>query len=75
MRRAPTATLQEASSRVYVLAMVKKETFRPGDEVQTTRTRGVIIDIAATPSGQFIFGVEDADGEVTYFTPKALRHV
>lgn len=50
------------------------EKFRPGDEVVTTRSRGTIIDICATPSGQFIFGVEDADGEVTYFTSKALKH-
>ncbi|MFZ1412437.1 MAG: hypothetical protein WAS07_13355 [Micropruina sp.] len=51
-----------------------KTTFRPGDEVVTPRSRGTIIDICATPSGQFIFGVEDATGEVTYFTPKALQH-
>ncbi|WP_425955752.1 hypothetical protein [Xylanimonas sp. McL0601] len=27
----------------------------------------------ATVSGKLVFGVEDADGEVTYFTEKALR--
>lgn len=58
----------------YRVAMTK-EKFRVGEEVFTTRSRGVIIDVCATPSGQFIFGVEDADGEVTYFTPKGIRHV
>ena len=52
-----------------------REKFRVGDEVVTTRSRGVIIDICATPSGQFIFGVEDANGEVTYFTPKGISHI
>lgn len=51
-----------------------QEKYKIGDRVETHRTAGVVIDIAATPSGQFIFGVEDADGEVSYFTPKALRH-
>ncbi|MGL3806373.1 hypothetical protein ACSYDW_09775 [Paeniglutamicibacter sp. R2-26] len=51
-----------------------KVTFKPGDEVVTPRSRGTIIDICATPSGQFIFGVEDATGEVAYFTTKALNH-
>lgn len=54
--------------------MSAKVTYKPGDAVITTRSRGIIIDVCATPSGQFIFGVEDADGEVTYFTPKALQH-
>lgn len=58
--------------RVYGQHMAK-ETYRIGDRVQTLHASGVVIDIAATPSGQFIFGVEDADGEVRYFTPKALR--
>lgn len=52
-----------------------KEKFKVGDEVFTTKFRGLIIDICATPSGQFIFGVEDANGEVAYFTPKGIRHV
>ena len=51
-----------------------KITFRPGDAVVTPHSSGTIIDICATPSGQFIFGVEDSTGEVTYFTPKALQH-
>ncbi|MET0735529.1 MAG: hypothetical protein ABWY55_07795 [Microbacterium sp.] len=45
----------------------------PGAHVLTTRGRGEVIDIRATPSGRFVIGVEDADGEVRYFTEKALR--
>lgn len=51
-----------------------KSTFKPGDDVVTPRSRGKIIDVRATPSGQFIFGIEEETGEVTYFTPKALQH-
>lgn len=39
----------------------------------TTRGRGTVIDVRATPAGTFVIGVEDADGEVGYFTEKALR--
>jgi hypothetical protein len=49
--------------------------FKPGDEVFTTRGRGTVIDQRPTPVGAWVFGVEDADGEVTHFTAKALRHV
>ena len=45
----------------------------PGTEVLTTRGRGVVVDVRATPSGAFVVGVEGVDGEVTYFTEKALR--
>jgi hypothetical protein len=48
--------------------------FKPGDDVVTPRARGIIIDVRATPSGKWVFGVEDADGEVAYFTSTALRH-
>jgi hypothetical protein len=48
--------------------------FKPRDEVITPRSRGTVIDVRATPSGQWIYGVEDADGEVAYFTPRALQH-
>lgn len=58
---------------VYSHAMTKK-TFGVGDDVITPSTRGTVIDISPTPSGQFVFGVEDAAGEVRYFTPKALTH-
>lgn len=47
--------------------------FKPGDDVLTTRARGTVIDVRATPAGKWVFGVEDADGEVTYFTSRALR--
>lgn len=47
--------------------------FTPGTTVITTRGQGTVIDARATPSGKFVIGVEDADGEVTYFTEKALR--
>ena len=45
----------------------------PGADVLTPRGRGVVIDIRATPSGKFVIGVEDDNGEVNYFTEKALR--
>lgn len=61
------------AASLYDRAMTKT-TFKPGDEVITPRSRGKVIDICATPSGQFIFGIEDETGEVTYFTPKALQH-
>ncbi|MEZ3161693.1 hypothetical protein AB1K54_14285 [Microbacterium sp. BWT-B31] len=47
--------------------------FTPGTDVFTPRGRGEVIDVRATPSGKFVFGVEDADGEVAYFTEKAVR--
>jgi len=47
--------------------------FRLGDDVLTPRARGSVIDVRATPSGKWIFGVEDGDGEVSYFTDRALR--
>lgn len=47
--------------------------FTPGTEVVTTRGRGVVVDVRATASGRFVIGVEDGDGEVSYFTEKALR--
>lgn len=47
--------------------------FKPGADVFTPRGRGAVVDVRATPSGKFIFGVEDANGEVSYFTEKALR--
>ncbi|NUT58322.1 MAG: hypothetical protein HOQ00_05685 [Agromyces sp.] len=47
--------------------------FTPGADVSTPRGRGAIVDVRATPSGKFVFGVEDDNGEVRYFTEKALR--
>jgi DNA polymerase II small subunit/DNA polymerase delta subunit B len=45
----------------------------PGAEVTTPRGRGVVVDVRATPSGQFVIGVEDDTGEVGYFTERVLR--
>ncbi|WP_164743542.1 hypothetical protein [Microbacterium sulfonylureivorans] len=47
--------------------------FRPGDDVFTPQARGTVIDVSATPSGKWVFGVEDAEGAVAYFTSRALR--
>ena len=47
--------------------------FKPGDDVLTPTARGMVIDVRATPSGKWVFGVEDADGVVSYFTSGALR--
>ncbi|MFC9561308.1 hypothetical protein [Agromyces sp. NPDC056965] len=47
--------------------------FTPGAEVFTPRGRGEIVDVRATPAGKFVFGVENVDGEVHYFTEKAIR--
>lgn len=47
--------------------------FTPGADVITPRGRGTVIDVRATPSGSFVFGVEDTTGEVGYFTQKALQ--
>lgn len=48
--------------------------FKPGDHVLTPHSRGVVIDVRPTPSGKWVFGVEDDDGEVKYFTPAGIRH-
>lgn len=47
--------------------------FSPGAAVDSPRGRDAVLDVRATPSGKFVIGVEDAAGEVTYFTEKALR--
>jgi hypothetical protein len=47
--------------------------FKPGADVVTPRGRGAVVDVRATPSGTFVVGVEDAEGEVRYFTEKAVR--
>ncbi|HEX5857812.1 MAG TPA: nucleoside deaminase [Microbacterium sp.] len=47
--------------------------FKPGDEVSTPQGRGAVIDVRPTPSGRWIFGVEDDGGVVGYFTSRALR--
>jgi hypothetical protein len=40
----------------------------------TALGRGTVVDVRPTPSGQWVFGVEDDSGLVNYFTPKALEH-
>lgn len=47
--------------------------FTPGAHVETPRGSGEIVDVRATPSGTWVSGVEDAAGEVGYFTERALR--
>ena len=47
--------------------------FKPGDDVFTPQGRGTVIDVRPTPAGKWVFGVEDADGAVGYFTDRALR--
>jgi hypothetical protein len=47
--------------------------FKPGDDVYTPHARGTVIDVRPTPSGRWIFGVEDDSGSVGYFTSRALR--
>lgn len=47
--------------------------FTAGAEVVTSRGQGAVVDVRATASGKFVIGVEDVDGEVSYFTEKALR--
>ncbi len=47
--------------------------FKPGDHVVSPDARGTVIDIQATPSGKWVFGVEDDSGRVGYFTSRALR--
>lgn len=49
--------------------------FKPGDDVLTPHARGTVIDVRATPAGRWVFGVEDANGAVSYFTEGGLTHV
>lgn len=58
-----------------ILGCMSESIFTPGTEVVTPRGRGEVVDVRATPSGKFVIGVEEADGEVSYFTEKALRLV
>jgi hypothetical protein len=43
------------------------------NDALTNSVRGTIIDVRATPSGKWVYGVEDAGGAVSYFTGSALR--
>jgi len=47
--------------------------FKPGDAVSTPHARGTVIDVRPTPSGKWVYGVEDDNGAVSYFTDRALR--
>lgn len=54
-------------------AAMRESIFTPGADVLSPLGRGVVIDVRATPSGKFVIGVEEATGEVKYFTEKVLR--
>ena len=56
-----------------IIWRISETIFTPGADVFTTRGRGAVVDVRATPSGKFVFGVEDVNGEMSYFTEKALR--
>ena len=56
-----------------MIGRMSETIFTPGADVTTTRGRGVVVDVRATPSGRFVIGVEDVTDEVGYFTEKALR--
>jgi len=56
-----------------IIGHMSETIFTPGAEVLTTRGGGTVVDVRATPAGKFVIGVEDANGEVNYFTEKALR--
>ncbi|MFD5865674.1 hypothetical protein ACFWGP_12010 [Agromyces sp. NPDC127015] len=56
-----------------MIGRMSETIFTPGAEVVTPRGRGQVVDVRATASGKFVFGIEDADGEVSYFTEKGLR--
>lgn len=47
--------------------------FSLGQDVFTAGARGIIIDVQPTPSGKWVYGVEDVNGAVMYFTEKALK--
>ena len=46
---------------------------KPGDDVFTPRAPATVVDVRATPSGKWVFGVEDTNGAVDYYTARALR--
>lgn len=66
--------MRNRSPRSYSGRMTDTK-FQLGDDVDAPRARGTIIAVRATPSGNWIFGVEDATGEVAYYTSQALRHL
>jgi hypothetical protein len=64
---------RHSTARCRTIRSMTKSILTPGADVITTQGRGTVIDVRATPSGAFVIGVEDADGEVRYFTEKALQ--
>lgn len=52
---------------------MSEKVYKPGDDVHTPHGRGTVIDVRATPVGKWVFGVEDDEGQVGYFTGKGLR--
>ena len=59
--------------RARIIVRMSESIFTPGADVVTPRGHGQVVDVRATPSGKFVFGVEDMSGEVHYFTEKAVR--
>ena len=56
-----------------IIERMGKSIRTPGAEVLTPSGQGAVVDIRATPAGEFIVGVAYADGEVRYFIEKALH--
>jgi len=56
-----------------MLGRMTDDAFKPGDDVFIQGARGTVIDVRATPSGQWVFGVQDANGTVDCYTARALR--
>ena len=57
----------------HILPRMTDTAFAPGDDVFTPHARGTVIDVRPTPSGKWVYGVEDDSGAVLYFTNRALR--
>lgn len=64
---------RRTGARRCMIWRMSETIFTPGADVFTPHGRGAVVDVRATPSGKFVVGVEDVDGEVRYFTEKALR--
>ena len=62
-----------ASTRPRRLGRMTDIACKPGDDVFTPRAPATVVDVRATPSGKWVFGVEDTNGAVDYYTARALR--